>query len=55
MKTVIIIILAAVVALPIVSWAMYGYSWELSAWFGLLALLALAVIFINKAKGTKWF
>jgi hypothetical protein len=55
MKTIVYIILAAVVALPIISWAIYGYSHEILAWFGLVALLALAVIFVNKSKGTKWF
>lgn len=55
MRTVVVIILASLVALPIVSWAIYGYSWEISAWFGLVALLALVVIFVNRSKGTKWF
>jgi len=55
MKTVVIIILAAVVALPLVSWGMYGYSHEILAWFGLVALLALAVIVISKSQNRKPF
>lgn len=55
MKTVVIIILAGIVALPIVSWALYGNMGEILPWFGLLALLALVVIFVNRSQGKRWF
>lgn len=55
MKIVLIVILSGIVAIPLVSWILYGYSWEISAWFGLVAFLALVIITVNKIKGTKPF
>lgn len=55
MKTIIIAILCGLITLPLLSWAIYGYSWELSAWFGLVAVLALAVIVVAKIQGRKPF
>lgn len=55
MKTLLIIILSLLVAIPLVSWAIYGFSWEISAWFGLIAVLLLTVVVVNKIKGTKPF
>lgn len=55
MKTIVILLLSALIALPLLSWAIYGYSWELSAWFGLIAVLALTVLVVNKIQGKRWF
>jgi F0F1-type ATP synthase assembly protein I len=55
MKTVLIVILSGVVAIPIVSWALYGYDWGISAWFGILAAAVLTILIVNKAKGTRPF
>ena len=55
MKILVIVILCGLILIPLASWAMYGYSWELSAWFGLLGVLGLVVVIVNRIKGTKPF
>lgn len=55
MKTVVIVILAGLLAVPIVSWAIWGNMGEILPWFGLIGFLGLVVIFVNKFKGTKPF
>jgi hypothetical protein len=55
MRTVIIVILAGLIALPLLSWAIYGNMGEILPWFGLIGVLALAVIIVNKIQGKRWF
>ena len=53
MKIFVIAILIGLILIPVASWAVYGYSWEISAWFGLLGVLGLVVIIVTKAQGKK--
>lgn len=55
MKTIVIVILAGLIAVPLWSWAKYGNMGEILPWFGLIGILGLAVIIISKIKGTKLF
>jgi hypothetical protein len=55
MRTVIIVIISGIIALPLLSWAIYGSMGEILPWFGLIGVLALAVIIVNKIQGKKFF
>lgn len=55
MKIIVIVILAGLIIVPIVSGTVHGFDWGIWSFIGLIAFLALLVIVINKAKGTKLF
>jgi hypothetical protein len=55
MKTVIIVIISGLIAIPLLSWAIYGNMGEILPWFGLIGVLALVVIIVNKIQGKRWF
>lgn len=55
MKTVIIILLSGLIVIPLLSGIIYGFDWELTAWFGLIAVLALVVIAVAKIQRRKPF
>jgi hypothetical protein len=55
MKTVLIVILSGLVAIPIVSGVLYGFNWEVWSFVGLVAFLGLIIIVVNKIKGTRPF
>jgi hypothetical protein len=54
MKTILIIILIGLIAIPLISYFMYGNMREIWPWFALLGVLVLVVV-IFKGKGTKLF
>ena len=55
MKYIVVVILAGLLAVPIVSWGIYGSMGEILPWFGLIGFLGLVVIFVSKAQGKKPF
>jgi hypothetical protein len=55
MKTLVVVILCGVVAIPIVSGLMHGFNWEVWSFLGLAAFLGLIIIVVNKIKGTRPF
>jgi hypothetical protein len=55
MKTVIIVILCGIVAIPIVSGLIYGFNWEVWSFLGLAAALGLVIIAVNKIQGRRPF
>jgi hypothetical protein len=55
MKTLVVVILAGVLAVPVVSGLMYGFNWEVWSFLGLAAFLGLIIIVVNKIKGTRPF
>jgi hypothetical protein len=55
MKTVLIVILCGVVAIPIVSGILYGFNWEVWSFLGIVAALGLVIIIVNKVRGTRPF
>lgn len=55
MKTIVVVILAGLLAVPIVSGILYGFDWGIYAWFGLIGFLGLVVISVNSIQKKKWF
>jgi hypothetical protein len=55
MKMIVIVILSGLIAIPLLSWAIYGSMGEILPWFGLIGVLALVVIIVNKIQGKRWF
>lgn len=55
MKTIVVVILAGLLAVPIVSWAIWGNMGEILPWFGLIGFLGLVVISVNSIQKKKWF
>jgi cytochrome b561 len=53
MKTIVILLISGLIAIPLLSWAVYGNMGEILPWFGLIAVLALAVIIVNKIQGKE--
>lgn len=55
MKTIIIVLLSALIALPLLSWAIFGNVKEILPWFYWIGGLAVIVIVISLIKKTKVF
>lgn len=55
MKYIVVVILAGLVALPIVSGVLHGFDWGIYTWFGLIGFLGLVVITVNSIQKRKWF
>lgn len=55
MKIVIIVLLSGLIALPLLSWAIFGNVKEILPWFYWIGGLAVIVIVISLIKKTKVF
>lgn len=55
MKTIVVVILAGLLAVPIVSWGIYGSMGEILPWFGLIGFLGLVYITVTSIQKKKWF